>query len=566
MSASPPIPPPAAIGAPAAPRTLKARACDQCHARRIKCSGEGVPCLSCARAELSCTFNKQPRKKGPKGTVLESLRKAATDGPVQAGVVAPAPAPPAQQSMPEGTRATAADCFSLNTYLGLSISPQSMVETPQNSLSSFFMGLPSSAQISNHPPNLPAPPPSRNPSLAWLSIVTKTVLLPQIDTFYSRLHPILPILPRHYIQSGIDAHIHLQDPSFAALLLAMSAMALVGPVAANEREDDRQELALSIIEETMRVKGMVTHHSPTMEGIWTNFMLFGALFNTGQHDAAWCRLRESLTLAETLELHKQTTYDSLPIDECSRRIRTLWVLMVTERAYAMQRNHSIIFTASTGIGWALGDLPWLQADVTDPKDLSAMLGLRCLAHLYYFIDEDIISCWNGKCLEGVCETLDAPQVVALQRGLGAWAQGFTEESMAQLSEANRADLLISQQWLRNRIWQLTVSHCLSGDNASEPELRPAFSLKIAEDTIKVCKMFSPAALEANGVGVAHKLHDIILSIIYSNRILDDHSHSEPWMTSPPLVLGHHLRAELTTLLRNFRGGRHPFLKPVLEML
>lgn len=136
----------------------------------------------------------------------------------------------------------------------------------------------------------------------------------------------------------------------------------------------------------------------------------------------------------------------------------------------MQRNHSIIFTASTGISWALGDLPWLQADLADPKDLSAMLGLRCLAHLYYFIDEDIISCWNGKCLEGVCETLDAPQVVALQRGLGGWAQGFTDEvsvpitgravaeltrfflsqSMAQLSEPNRADLLISQQWLRNR--------------------------------------------------------------------------------------------------------------------
>lgn len=55
-----------------------------------------------------------------------------------------------------------------------------------------------------------------------------------------------------------------------------------------------------------------------------------------------------------------------------------------------------------------------------------MLGLRCLAHLYSFINEDIISCWNGKCLEGVCETLDGPQVVALQRGLGGWAEGFTE--------------------------------------------------------------------------------------------------------------------------------------------
>lgn len=41
--------------------------------------------------------------------------------------------------------------------------------------------------------------------------------------------------------------------------------------------------------------------------------------------------REALTLADTLELHKQTSYDSLPLEECSRRIRTLWILMVTER-------------------------------------------------------------------------------------------------------------------------------------------------------------------------------------------------------------------------------------------
>lgn len=64
---------------------------------------------------------------------------------------------------------------------------------------------------------------------------------------------------------------------------------------------------------------------------------------------------------------------------------------------------------------------------------------------------------------------------------------------------------------------------------------------------------------------AHKIHDIVLSIIYANRILSD-AHSEAWMRSPPLVLGQQLRAELTSLLQTFRGGRHPFLKPVLEML
>lgn len=71
----------------------------------------------------------------------------------------------------------------------------------------------------------------------------------------------------------------------------------------------------------------------------------------------------------------------------------------------------------------------------------------------------------------------------------------------RLSEANRFDLLLSQQWLRNRIWQLTVSHCLSSTDASDVELQPSYSLLIAKETVRVCRSFEREALEANGVGV-----------------------------------------------------------------
>lgn len=108
---------------------------------------------------------------------------------------------------------------------------------------------------------------ARDPALGWLNIITKSILLPQIDVFYARLHPVLPMIPRNYIMSGIEAQVHLQDPSFAALLLAISALALVGPVTTSERdrEEDNQQQALALIEEAMRVKGMVTNHLPTME-------------------------------------------------------------------------------------------------------------------------------------------------------------------------------------------------------------------------------------------------------------------------------------------------------------
>merc|ERR1712169_36265 len=53
------------------------RACDACHRRKVKCDGIN-PCRNCSQAQLSCTYNAVPQKKGPKGSrakVISELRE-----------------------------------------------------------------------------------------------------------------------------------------------------------------------------------------------------------------------------------------------------------------------------------------------------------------------------------------------------------------------------------------------------------------------------------------------------------------------------------------------------------
>ncbi|KAF2844736.1 hypothetical protein T440DRAFT_523245 [Plenodomus tracheiphilus IPT5] len=61
------------------------RACDSCHRRKLKCIGEGTaPCKNCVSADLACTYNAIPQKKGPKGSsakVLSELRKTQRNVP-----------------------------------------------------------------------------------------------------------------------------------------------------------------------------------------------------------------------------------------------------------------------------------------------------------------------------------------------------------------------------------------------------------------------------------------------------------------------------------------------------
>lgn len=107
-----------------------------------------------------------------------------------------------------------------------------------------------------------------------------------------------------------------------------------------------------------------------------------------------------------------------------------------------------------------------------------------------------------------------------------------------LTESQKADLLITWQWIRNRIWRLAALHGLTtkpghghqGDEAEgadarrrrdegarrrsrdAPELTPSYVLDVAATTVAICTRLSLAAMEAHGVGFVEKLYDIASTV------------------------------------------------------
>lgn len=49
-------------------------ACDACKLRKVKCSSES-PCPGCVTAGISCTFNKRPLVRGPRGLRAKTIRR-----------------------------------------------------------------------------------------------------------------------------------------------------------------------------------------------------------------------------------------------------------------------------------------------------------------------------------------------------------------------------------------------------------------------------------------------------------------------------------------------------------
>lgn len=159
-------------------------------------------------------------------------------------------------------------------------------------------------------------------------------LIPAIASFFERLHPIMPIFTRSWILDRIDKDEHRSQSSLAAMLLALSSLAKIQPVKAADRisRSQRNEQARALLEESVKTRASaLTGQTHSLDEVLASFYSFATLFGMQEHDAATFRLREAVTLAQLMKLNVHESYIFLDNAEQERRLRTYWILCVTER-------------------------------------------------------------------------------------------------------------------------------------------------------------------------------------------------------------------------------------------
>ncbi|KAI1477600.1 fungal-specific transcription factor domain-containing protein [Daldinia eschscholtzii] len=309
------------------------RACDACHRRKVKCDGIN-PCRNCASAQLTCTYNAIPQKKGPKGSrakVISELRETQRQTSLSAKV----------QSRLNGI---------------------------------------------NNPPCSPTLSPT--PGLLASEMAKEC-----IEFFFANMYPIMPILHRQRLEQQtmyLD-----QNPDAYCLVTSLCAWMMFQPGMNVPGADPLLEhlpganiaSGMVLIEETIRVrKGYEYQESPTLYSLCTSYFLFCSHYALDLHDKAWFYLREATTLAHIVGMNKEETYLQYDNIEASRRRRLYWLLFVTERAYALQRGRPLTLQATIS-------LPTMTDDPTDPlaPQLNAYL---LLVNLFRPFDDMFVSIWN----------------------------------------------------------------------------------------------------------------------------------------------------------------------------
>ncbi|KAL1868617.1 hypothetical protein Plec18167_008208 [Paecilomyces lecythidis] len=438
-----------------------------------------------------------------------------------------------------------------------------------------------------------SPNPNHQPQVGafWPPYIHDSSLIPWIDVYFDRLHPTLPVLNRSAIFIKILSQEHRRNPQFGAMLLSLCAFALTQPIDISERptSSSRADQARLMMNEATKMRSSSDFgEHPTLEAVLTSFFLFGYLFGSNQHNAARLRLREAIDLASTLRLNEPNTYLDFSSEEKGQWLRTYLVLSVTERAYALQRRHSISFTGRPG--FTMRPTDEFIHNVThslvsgiivhNEKDAAGMMGLALLMEIFDSIDEDIVECWNARCnaSNGRCQILDQRKALSMHENLARvsdpsryrsndWfdpdysnlhshSAETTRNLQSFLSETQCADVLVTQKWVQNRLWHLCLTHGLLTSDSEHPELRYDFAFSVAERTLDVCRSLRISAMEVHGIGIIEKLYNISASAImapYNTANME----GSPASSGPAL---HLLASKYMELLQILRGGNHPYME------
>ncbi|KAI1615866.1 hypothetical protein EDD37DRAFT_571110 [Exophiala viscosa] len=413
------------------------KACDACHRRKVKCSGE-QPCANCAQTNLQCTYLAIPQKKGPKGSRAKVISQ---------------------------------------------IRDNQHHATPSQSSPFDF----------NSPPTSPY---SRDPAL-----LSKQTIEICVDFYFTNMYTTAWIMNRESLLDSIasqiatDAELYCLTASLCAFVMVQPGTNL--PVAPGshyqgESPQTRYGYAQMLLDDIVRVRKSFDYiESSSLGSVQTSFFLFSCYFTLERQNLCWYHLREAVTLAQIMGMHEESSYATADHVENIYKRRTYWLLLVTERAYALERHRPLSIHPTI-------DLPTPQ----EPDEEAVITGFLHLISLFRCIDDEFMGLWNKAKLS--CSV--------------AWLTQLQQQLTAALpadlktTESQAADIRITLHWLRIMVWQLSITNGFLSSTSYHRSMTFKYPIEVSKDLAEDIKVLSMASMELHGVGLIEKLFDIACTL------------------------------------------------------
>lgn len=314
------------------------------------------------------------------------------------------------------------------------------------------------------------------------------------ERFFDRLHPTIPILTVEYVGRLRAASVSPENGlESLCVLVGMCGQVLLQT---EEPEDlfhqgviPEKNLAFGrlLLDTAVYAWQSLPRRSPiSIEMCLFAFFLYACEAVLFHHSRAFRFLRETTTLL--------LLYHPEGVDEMTQLVsnRLFWVLLISERSHAIRYRRPITLQITD-------NTPTL--DSRDPS----LVGFWSLAALFRPIDTSFIALLNHEALaiapspEGL-NYVETKVNSALSPGL-------------DLRDTQKANLRVTQLWLRVIIWQLRLHLGYLVEESYQHSLTFRYPIDIAKDLMLSTRDLPTSSFKVHGVGMTEKLFDIASALV-----------------------------------------------------
>ncbi|KAG7088236.1 hypothetical protein E1B28_012251 [Marasmius oreades] len=320
----------------------QSQSCDACRARKVRCARENPEdpkqsCKHCITLGIPCTYEYQPKKRGPPNLYLRRLQEAAAHAQHQQEDVVESPTSPfetttVKQALPAPTSPTSP-----------LLPPIPSIPIPPSRYpiaADYHYSPPKSEDYSSHHWR-PLPP--TNPPLSYYyaphrleEIAPRDTISLIIALFFDFVYPLTPCVHKPSFMADLHARREERDPLFFALVMSTVASTLV-QVPRSYLPLDRpvvRRLAQTCYEASRHIT-VASYDPPTSMHVVVRYFDCVYHFCEGHDATQHAAFGEAAHIAVTLRMHEESSYDGLDPIECEVRRRIFWLLFGADKSMSI---------------------------------------------------------------------------------------------------------------------------------------------------------------------------------------------------------------------------------------
>lgn len=324
------------------------------------------------------------------------------------------------------------------------------------------------------------------------NVIDKSVFTRIVEDYMVCIYPMFPIVSRNELTYCIDNM--SENKLYSAFVHAVTLVTTCYTNSIQGNADSNlSQMCSLMLHKAIESRGPIMPDAEiSVLSIITATFIACGLVSFNKIDSSWLYLREAMTMVTTLNINDAKSPSKFDLKERSRRQRLYWLLYIHERFIALHYYRPVILQP-------LDSFP--ERDPSLPEGVDE--GFKQIIRLFRFVDSQFLNARLGDS-SGVTEKW----IEDKQREIET-----SEIELENLSEIQRVDLIVTQQWLKVLVWKVAMGcHTPRTSHISKDFMSVLFPIKLFRELKSLIYSTSIKSIEVHGPSIMLKLLELCLII------------------------------------------------------